>query len=153
MAVFPTGFSDLTPSRTSKVLGDTGTQNGNFTVAGILAQIALTDILTQLLAANDVVEDVPANTTAYTITANDKNKTKRFLSTGNCAVSLPSGMPVGFVVDWIQTGAGILTFATAAGAAQTVNSPEGLRSGGLYGRGTLEVVATNTWNLSGYTQV
>ena len=68
-------------------------------------------------------------------------------------MQVPTGMPVGFVVDWIQGGTGILTFATVGGAGQTILTPEGLRSGGQYGRGTLEVARNNTWLLSGFTQV
>ena len=153
MAVFPTGFADKAPARTSKVLGDTGTENGNFTVAAMLGLIALSDMQDKLMAANDVVEVVNAEYTDYAVVAGDKNKTKRFLTTGNCAVTVPSGMPVGFLVDWIMDGPGTLTFGSAAGAGQTVQSAAGLRSGGRYGRGTLEVVAANTWNLSGFTQV
>ncbi len=214
MAVFPTGFVDRTPSRTSKVLGDNGTLNGNFTVAQMLDLIQLGDLppgtaigdfirwdgtnwqlqnetlipemtvaaalgdanqfeldqggaattrasMTQLFtymlakffAANAIIEDVAAATTAYTFVAADKNKVKRFNASANAAISLPTGMPIGYTVGWIQQGTGLLSFATVLNAGQIIQSPAGYRSAGQFGRGSLQVVATNTWNLSGYTQV
>lgn len=155
MAVaFPTGTPDITAARTSKVLGDNGSQGGNVTVSQLFSLIQLTDIFTQLMSANDVVEDVAAATTTYSVVAGDKNKTKRFLSTGNCLVNLPNGMPIGFLLDTIQDGLGILTFQSAPGASQTLVAPRGARSGGPAGvRVTVQVTALNTWNVSGDTQV
>lgn len=149
---FPIATTDIEPTRTSTVLGDNGSQGGDFTVEKILRLISLDDIRTQLMTFNEVVEPVASGTTAYAVVATDKNKTKRFLSTGACTVSLPAGMPIGFSVSWIQAGAGTLTFASAASAGQTINSAAGLRSGGQHGRGSLTVVDSNTWNLSGFTQ-
>lgn len=153
MATFPTAYTDRAPTRTSKVFGDTGTDPANFVVSALFGLIVLNDIFEQLMLANSVVEEVPATTTAYTFTAADKNKTKRFLCSGACAVSIPGGMPKGYVVDWIQGGAGTLTFAGATGGGQTVQSLDGTMSAGLHGRGTLECVAANTWNNSGALKV
>lgn len=44
MAVFPTGFTDRVPSRSSKLLGDTGTNNGNFLVSQLLDLFQLSDL-------------------------------------------------------------------------------------------------------------
>lgn len=151
MPIFPTATADIAISRTSTVLADNGTQGGDATVAAILGQIALTDFLPRLMEANDVIEDVGATVTAYTVLAGDKNKTKRFLCTGACAVSVPAGMPVGYLLDWIQWGAGQLTFASASGAGQSIVSTSGLKSNGVYSSGVLRCVAANTWLLAGET--
>ena len=152
MAVFPTGFPDQTVSRTSVVLIDNGTANGRAPVSAILGQLALTDMQNKLMGALDTIEDVASNVTSYAIVATDQNKTKRFLCTGACTVTAPINMPIGFLVDWIQFGDGVLTFAAGAGGA-SVSTPNGFRSGAKFSRGTLEVVAANHWVLSGYTQV
>lgn len=44
MATFPTGLTDRVPTRTSKVLGDTGTNNGNFSVDQMLKLFNLADL-------------------------------------------------------------------------------------------------------------
>lgn len=41
---FPTGYVDRVPSRTSKVMGDTGTASGNFVIQQILDLITLLDL-------------------------------------------------------------------------------------------------------------
>jgi len=155
MAVaFPTGTPDITLARTSKLLADNGTQGGNGLLPQLFSLIVLSDIITQLMSALDVVEDVAANTTTYAVSAADQNKTKRMLNTGACLVNLPAGRPIGFLVDFIQSGSGVLTFQSAPGAAQTIVAPRGARSGGIPGvRVTVEVEAVNTWNISGDTQV
>lgn len=152
MAVFPTGFSAFTSlARTIRVLADNGTANGTVTVADILGQISLTDVQSKLMGALDTIEDVAATATTYTFVSADQNKTKRFLSTGACTVTAPPNMPVGYLVDWIAFGDGVLTFA--AGSGVSVSTSNGFRSRVKFSRGTLEVVATNHWLLSGDTQV
>lgn len=152
MAVFPTGFSDFTTlARTIRLLADNGTANGTVTIAQILSQLALTDVQSKLMGALDTIEDVASNVTTYAFTASDQNKTKRFLSTAACTVTAPANMPVGYLVDWVQFGDGILTFA--AGSGQSVSTSNGFRSRVKFARGTLEVVAANHWLLSGDTQV
>ncbi len=151
MAVFPNGFTDFTTlARTIRLLADNGSANGTVTIAQILSQLALTDMQSKLMGAYDTIEDVASNVTTYAPVAGDQNKTKRFLSTAACTVTVPS-MPVGFLVDWIQFGDGILTFA--AGSGQSVSTSNGFRSRVKFARGTLEVVAANHWLLSGDTQV
>ena len=157
MAVFgpDTGIAPFsTLARTNKALLDNGAANGTGTIAQMLGLIALDDMAGKLMKALDVIEDVPADTTSFTLTSDHQNKTLRFLCTGNCAVNLPASMPRGFLVDWIQYGTGILTFQSAAGAGQSVTAFENaLRSGGIHARGTVEVVAGSVWNLAGQTQV
>lgn len=154
MAVFPTGFPDGTPTRTSKVLGDDGTRNAFFDVSELLGLVTFEDMKNALLGGNDVVEQVAATTTSYAVLAGDKNKTKDFLCSAACAVNLPAAMPVGFLFDWIQGGAGVLTFQSVAGAGQTIMEPDNAyRSAKLGARGTLQLIRTNTWLLTGYTQV
>lgn len=127
-------------------------QGGAATTRASMSQL-FTYMLAKFYAANAVIEDVPAATTAYTFTAADKNKVKRFNASANATISLPTAMPIGYTVGWIQQGTGILSFETVANAGQIIQSPAGSRSAGQFGRGALQVVATNTWNLSGYTQV
>lgn len=112
-----------------RILCDDGTANGTITPAQIAALVTLTDIETQLMSANDVVENVLANVMSYVFTGQDKNKTKNFLSSAGCTVAVPANMPVGYYADWIQGGDGILSFQSDAGAGQSVLSPAGLRSG------------------------
>lgn len=152
MAIFPTGFAAVIAARNTTLLADNGIANGTTTVAMVLDLIQLSDIYDVLMSADDTVEDVAAAVGAYTIVAADRNKVKRFLAATGVAVSVPSGLPRGFSISWIQNAAGVLTFATAVGAAQIIESPEGLRSGGPKGSGMLLCTAPNTWLLSGYTQ-
>lgn len=153
MAVFPTDFAAQAALRTTKLLSDDGSLNGTITPAQIFALLQGSDILQQLLSLDDVVEDVASTVTAYTIVAGDRNKLKRFLSSAACTISVPLGLPVGFTFNWLQQGAGVLSFVSAGGAGQTLQSIQGFKSGGQYSRGTIECVAANTWNLSGYTAV
>jgi lipid-binding SYLF domain-containing protein len=153
MAVFPTDFAPLDPARSLNVLVDNGTSNGVITIAALLGLVQTTDIYTRLLASVDTVDDVAANVTTYAVALGDNAKVKRFLCSGACVVNIPQGLPVGFAIEWIQDGAGLLTFQSASGAGQVIESPEGLRSGGRYGSGVLRCKASNTWQLAGYTQV
>lgn len=151
---FPTGLGNLTPARDSVVLVDNGTANGKVPISAILGLATFGDLQNQLMQANDIIEPVAANTTSYTFTASDKNKTKDFQNTAACVVNLPAGMVVGTYFSWIQGAAGILTFQGAAGAGQTIIEPDNaFRSGGKVGAsGSLLLFRANTWLLSGYTQ-
>lgn len=153
MAVFPTAFDPLAPAKSIKVYADDGTKNGWVSLADIIAQIRIADIYPELLKALDTPKDIASTTTSYTLLAEDNGKVLRFLNSGACTVNVPAGLPVIYTVEWAQRGAGILTFKAADGSGQTVDSPEGLRSGGQKGSGTLRQDAPNSWLLSGYTQV
>lgn len=212
MTMFPTDLVDRAPSRTSKLLGDTGTQNGNFAVQAILDLLQLADlppginagdrmewsgtawglvndltigempaaaalgdlnqfalsqgaadpvratmaalftyVVAKLFAENASIQDVAAATTVYTFLNADKNRIKRFNASAAASIMVPAGFPVGYTVGWIQQGAGVLTFSSVLNAGQTIQSAAGLKSGGQFGKGVLQCVATNVWNLSGYT--
>lgn len=153
MAVFPTAFDALTAAKSIKVYADNGTQNGWVSIADIIAQIRIADIAAELLKATDNIKEIASTTTSYTLLADDNGKVLRFLNSGACTVNVPAGLPVGYTVEWSQRGAGILTFQAASGSGQLVDSPEGLRSGGQKGTGTIRQDTSNGWLLSGYTQV
>src|SRR5215207_7311475 len=119
MPAFPTGTLPFTnAARTMSLLLDDGTRAGSGTVAQALALITGPDMLTGLLGLSDVVVDIPAATTAYDIVAGDKNRTLRFLNTAACAVRVPAGFSIGYAFDWIQRGAGVLSFISQTGAGQ-----------------------------------
>lgn len=153
MSVFPTAFDPLAPTKSIKVYADNGTQNGWVALSDIISLIRAADISAELLKATDTIKPVDATTVSYTLLADDNGKVLRFLNSGTCTVNVPAGLPVGYTVEWAQRGAGGLTFQAASGSGQTVDSPEGLRSGGQKGTGTLRQDVANGWLLSGYTQV
>lgn len=153
MAIYPTDFAEQTAARSTKLLADNGTSNGTITPAGVLGLMTGADLAAPLLAVNGVTEDVGSSVFSYAIVAGDRNKTKRFLASAACAVTVPTGLAAGFVMGWKQWGAGVLTFASASGAGQTIRSTDGLRSGAQYSSGTLEYLGSNEWHLVGYTQV
>lgn len=153
MATFPTDFAQVPPARTAKVYVDNGTISGWMSVADLLSTMIPGDIYTRLLSLLDPVEDVASNVTSYDVVLLDNAKRKRFLCSGACVVNVPLGLPTGFAFSWQQKGAGTLTFQSAAGAGQTIESPEGLRSGAQLASGELVCMAPNLWALNGYTQV
>lgn len=154
--VFPTGFSAIASLRALKLLAANGETLGNTTPADILGLIEVADMYPKLLTADAIYETVASNVTAYSVVVGDKNKTKKFASSGACTVSVPAGLNAGFIMYWKQWGAGVLTFASVSGAGQTIRpnlSGEGLRSAGQYASGALEYLGSNEWHLTGYTQV
>lgn len=153
MAIFPTDFTAQTLVRSSNILVDNGTANGLATPAAVLGLLTKNDLATPLLGVSGVTEDVASTVTAYPVVVGDQNKTKRFLASSACTVTVPAGMVAGFVMGWKQWGAGVLTFASVSGAGQTIRSTDGLRSGAQYASGTLEYLGSNEWHLVGYTQV
>jgi len=153
MAEFVKDFAAQTALRTTRLLSDNGTANGTVTPADIFGTMLLSDFLPKLMIADDQIDVIAANLTSYAIKAADKNKILLFLCSGACTVTLPAGISPGFFVQWVQWGAGILTFQSATGAGQNIRSAAGLRSLKQYGSGSLQTMQTNEWLLSGYTQV
>ncbi len=153
MAVFPTGYDPLAVNRSILLYSDNSTKNGKISVADIHSALVSTDLATPLLGVSIPPEDVGPTVTAYAVVVGDKNKTKKFLCSGACAVTVPAGMVAGFLMGWKQWGTGVLTFASVSGAGQTIRSTDGLRSGAQYASGTLEYLGSNEWHLVGYTQV
>lgn len=90
-------------------------------------------------------------TTARTLALVDAGKTIRFTSASGIALTVPPNASVAFpggtIVNVRQAGSGQITFTP--GAAVTINSRPGLKSGGQFAGATLEKVATNEWDLSG----
>ncbi|HEY1615122.1 MAG TPA: hypothetical protein VGF97_15665 [Rhizomicrobium sp.] len=62
--------------------------------------------------------------TAYAVAATDQNDLLLFTSAAAVAVTLPATMPVGFSVELVQVGTGLVTASAASGA--TLVSPGGL---------------------------
>jgi hypothetical protein len=58
-----------------------------------------------------------------------------------------SGIPVGSFINWMQAGAGTMTFSPASGVV--MRSHNGILSGGLYSVGALQQVSSNVWVLGG----
>ena len=66
-----------------------------------------------------------SKTTSFSVTAADNNKLFLISSSTAVTVTIPSGLPVGFSCQFIQTGAGVITLL---GSSVTLNSANGLTS-------------------------
>lgn len=86
--------------------------------------------------------------TSYTLLEGDSGKVLYFTSGSAVTVTVPSGLPVGFNVALIQSGAGTVT--VAAGGGTTVNSMDALvEIAGQHGAVSLISLSANVFNLSG----
>lgn len=86
------------------------------------------------------------STGTYTITDDDGSKLLRF--TAGCSVTIPAGLPVGFVLSWTQDGVDPISFSVPG--LVTLQSIDGLNtSGGLYAMGGIIVMAPNVYRLVG----
>ena len=88
-------------------------------------------------------------TSTYTPQLADENS--MLLCTVACTVTLPTdavlALPVGGEVDFVQYGAGQITFAAGSGA--TVFSTPTLKTRTQYSAATAKKVAVNTWLVLG----
>lgn len=74
--------------------------------------------------SNGLIVDANKNT-SFQVAAADNNKLFLISSASAVTVTIPSGLPVGFSCQFIQTGAGVITLL---GSSVTLNSANGLTS-------------------------
>ena len=74
--------------------------------------------------SNGLILDANKNT-SFSVAAADNNKLFLISSSTAVTVTIPSGLPVGFSCQFIQTGAGVITLL---GSSVTLNSANGLTS-------------------------
>jgi hypothetical protein len=74
--------------------------------------------------SNGLIVDANKNT-SFSVAAADNNKLFLISSSTAVTVTIPSGLPVGFSCQFIQTGAGVITLL---GSSVTLNSANGLTS-------------------------
>ena len=99
------------------------------------------------LAASGASKDLVLSTnfqtgTTYTVLAADAGKLVDYTNASAIAVTLPATFPVGFNCDWLQGGAGQITFAAASGGT-LVNRQSHTKSYGQYAGGSLLVRANS----------
>ena len=99
------------------------------------------------LAASGASKDLVLSTnfqtgTSYTLLAADAGKLVDYTNASAIAVTLPATFPVGFNCDWLQGGAGQITFAAASGGT-LVNRQSHTKSYGQYAGGSLLVRANS----------
>lgn len=74
--------------------------------------------------SNGLILDA-SKTASFQVAAADNNKLFLISSASAVTVTIPTGLPVGFSCQFIQTGAGVITFL---GSSVTLNSANGLTS-------------------------
>lgn len=75
------------------------------------------------IASGLIIEN---KTSGFDLSATDNNKLFLIYSSSAVAVNIPTGLPIGFSCQFIQTGAGVVTLVGASGV--TLNSANGLTS-------------------------
>ena len=74
--------------------------------------------------SNGLIVDA-SKTASFSVAAADNNKLFLISSSTTVTVTVPTGLPVGFSCQFIQTGAGVITLS---GSSVTLNSANGLTS-------------------------
>jgi hypothetical protein len=74
--------------------------------------------------SNGLIVDA-SKTASFSVAAADNNKLFLISSSTTVTVTVPTGLPVGFSCQFIQTGAGVITLS---GSSVTLNSANGLSS-------------------------
>lgn len=74
--------------------------------------------------SNGLIVDA-SKTASFSVAAADNNKLFLISSSTTVTVTIPTGLPVGFSCQFIQTGAGVITLS---GSSVTLNSANGLTS-------------------------
>ncbi|MHA8094514.1 hypothetical protein ACMH5Q_06425 [Aquirufa lenticrescens] len=74
--------------------------------------------------SNGLIVDA-SKTVSFSVAAADNNKLFLISSSTTVTVTIPTGLPVGFSCQFIQTGAGVITLSGSSG---TLNSANGLTS-------------------------
>ena len=74
--------------------------------------------------SNGLIVDA-SKTASFSVAAADNNKLFLINSSTTVTVTIPTGLPVGFSCQFIQTGAGVITLS---GSSVTLNSANGLTS-------------------------
>ncbi|MEY4307814.1 MAG: hypothetical protein RL422_17 [Bacteroidota bacterium] len=74
--------------------------------------------------SNGLIVDA-SKTASFSVAAADNNKLFLISSSSTVTVTIPTGLPVGFSCQFIQTGAGVITLS---GSSVTLNSANGLTS-------------------------
>jgi hypothetical protein len=105
------------------------------------------NIQTQLNAKEDIAKSVDNKTANYTIVAADKNHIIR--STGSAiTITIANVLAIGERIDFLQDGAGQITFA--AGAGVTIRSKDSkLKTAAQYSGATIICVASGIYHLIG----
>lgn len=127
----------------------TGDPLVNQAIEGAVAEQAESDATTYVNA----VRPINAQTgTAYTPVPSDVGQIVTLSNASAITVTLDKdadeAVPVGGVIDFIQIGAGLVTFAAESGATITKIAAT-LKSNGQYSKITATKRAANTWNLNG----
>lgn len=88
----------------------------------------------------------------YELALTDAGKVLEFSRASSVLVTIPTSasvaFPVGTYIDWIQTGAGTLSFTAGAGETLT-GFGSSKQAGGQYAGGALVKTAVNLWRLIG----
>ena len=97
------------------------------------------------------IQTIEAVTGAYTLDIGDVGQYMRCANASPFTVTVPLNSTVAFAIgihiDFIQSGAGQITFAGAVGV--TINAAPGLKLNGQWAGATLVKVGTNEWDLVG----
>ena len=99
------------------------------------------------MPASAITATVTDKSASYSLTSADKNTTIR--STGSAiTITIPNVLAVGESVEFLQDGAGQITFAAGAGA--TLASPSNkLKTTGQYSWAAVKCVASGQYRLTG----
>ncbi len=90
-------------------------------------------------------------TTSYTLLPSDSGRILEFSAATTVALTVPSGLPIGFQVSISQVNVGIITFAGAGGMVIN-NRWAATATSGQWAKAGIEVRATNSCILSGDVQ-
>lgn len=89
---------------------------------------------------------------SFTLDSSYHGRKMRYSGTSDITITIPAGLPDGFELDLVATGAtGIVTFAVASGLS--IWSKAGLRTNGQYAAVKLRNISRMRYHLSGDTQV
>ena len=95
---------------------------------------------------------IKAVTGAYTVLSTDCGNSLRSGDASAVTWTIPTGLPNGCPIRWLQGGAGVIAFAAGSGETlENVNSPANVHSGGQFARGELLIDTASTFALSGTT--
>jgi hypothetical protein len=118
----------------------------------VLAKTSLTDYATGWADAAPIRRTVKADTsTAYAPLLTDENQTVTLSNASAITVTLPqdstTAFPTGAEIEFVQIGAGQVTFAAGSGA--TVNGTPGLKLRAQWSAASAKKRAANTWVVIG----
>lgn len=125
--------------------------NDDINASAAIAQSKIANLTTDLAAKANLALTINAQAASYTLVLADSGKQVEIGSASAATLTVPTNdtvaFPVGTTILVVQTGAGQVTVAGAAGV--TVNATPGLKLRAQWSTATLIKRATNTWLLSG----